>query len=264
MSAAADLKSGDAPLGATAERVAVLQQAGAVPAPDWIIVTRGIKRNYDMGGEIVRALRGVDIAVRRNEYVAIMGPSGSGKSTLMNMIGCLDTPSEGEYWLNGQMVSTMSDDELARVRNREIGFVFQTFNLLPRASALANVELPLVYAGVPAAERRARATEALTRVQLGDRVHHKPNELSGGQRQRVAIARALVNRPSILLADEPTGNLDPATSEGIMRLLDRINKTGTTVVMATHDTKIVNMMRRRVIELDRGFIVRDQARGVYE
>ncbi len=263
MSAAADLKSGDAPLGATAERVAVLQQAGAAPAPDWIIVTRGIKRNYDMGGEVVRALRGVDIAVRRNEYVAIMGPSGSGKSTLMNMIGCLDTPSEGEYWLNGQMVSTMSDDELARVRNREIGFVFQTFNLLPRASALANVELPLVYAGVPAAERRARATEALTRVQLGDRVHHKPNELSGGQRQRVAIARALVNRPSILLADEPTGNLDSTTSEEIMRVFEELASQGQTVIMVTHEPDIA-AHARRVVVLKDGIVSSDERQADFQ
>jgi putative ABC transport system ATP-binding protein len=180
----------EAPLGATAERQAVVASAGAAPGKDWVIVTRGIKREYDMGGEIVRALRGVDLAIQRNEYVAIMGPSGSGKSTLMNVIGCLDTPNEGEYWLNGTRVSSMSDDELARVRNKEIGFVFQTFNLLPRATALHNVELPLVYAGVSSDERRKRAREALDRVQLGGRMDHRPNELSGGQRQRVAIARA--------------------------------------------------------------------------
>ena len=187
----------------TAERQAVLTAANTAPDKDWVIVTRGLCREYDMGGEIVRALRGVDLAIRRNEYVAIMGPSGSGKSTLMNTIGCLDTPNSGEYWLNGQKASEMKDDQLARVRNKEIGFVFQTFNLLPRATALANVELPLVYAGVPSAERHARAKEALERVQLDKRMGHRPNELSGGQRQRVAIARALVNRPSILLADEP-------------------------------------------------------------
>ena len=173
----------------TAERQAITGTPGAIPGADWVIVTRGLKREYDMGGEIVHALRGVDIAIRRNEYVAIMGPSGSGKSTLMNLIGCLDTPNAGEYWLNGELVSDKDEDELARVRNREIGFVFQTFNLLPRATALHNVELPLVYAGVPADERRRRATAALERVQLGDRIHHRPNELSGGQRQRVAIAR---------------------------------------------------------------------------
>ena len=188
----------EAPLGATAERQAVLSTSGEAPGKDWVIVTRGIKREYDMGGEIVRALRGVDLAIQRNEYVAIMGPSGSGKSTLMNVIGCLDTPNEGEYWLNGTRVSSMSDDALARVRNKEIGFVFQTFNLLPRATALHNVELPLVYAGVSAVERKKRAREALSRVQLDGRMDHRPNELSGGQRQRVAIARALVNNPSIL------------------------------------------------------------------
>ena len=198
----------EAPLSETAERRAVTGVAGAKPDPKWVIVTRGIKREYDMGGEVVRALRGVDIAIARNEYVAIMGPSGSGKSTLMNIIGCLDTPNAGEYWLNGQMVSTMSDDALARVRNKEIGFVFQTFNLLPRATALHNVELPLVYAGVSSDERKRRAKQALEKVQLENRMDHRPNELSGGQRQRVAIARALVNDPSMLLADEPTGNLD--------------------------------------------------------
>jgi len=185
------LTTDEIPLSTTAERQAVTTESGAAPEKDWVIVTRGLKRDYDMGGEIVHALRGVDIAIRRNEYVAIMGPSGSGKSTLMNLIGCLDTPNAGEYWLAGELVSDKDEDELARVRNREIGFVFQTFNLLPRATALHNVELPLVYAGVGADERRKRATEALERVQLGDRIHHRPNELSGGQRQRVAIARAL-------------------------------------------------------------------------
>src|SRR5215212_5961123 len=206
----------EVPISTTAERQAVAASAGQAPSKDWVIVTRGLKREYDMGGEIVRALRGVDIAIRRNEYVAIMGPSGSGKSTLMNLIGCLDTPNDGEYWLNGLLVSRMSDDELARVRNKEIGFVFQTFNLLPRATALHNVELPLVYAGIGADERKRRAKEALEKVQLGHRMDHRPNELSGGQRQRVAIARALVNDPAILLADEPTGNLDSQTSEEIM------------------------------------------------
>ncbi len=240
----------------TAERRAVVNQQGAVPDKDWVIVTRGIKRNYDMGGEIVRALRGVDVAIRRNEYVAIMGPSGSGKSTLMNVIGCLDTPDEGEYWLNGQLVSTMSDDALARVRNKEIGFVFQTFNLLPRASALHNVELPLVYAGIGSAERKQRAQEALERVQLGDRVHHRPNELSGGQRQRVAIARALVNRPSILLADEPTGNLDSATSTEIMHIFEQLSNEGQTVIMVTHEPDIA-AHARRVIVLRDGVISND-------
>ena len=180
--------TGEFPISTTEERQAVVATAGAPPESDWVIVTRGLKREYDMGGEVVRALRGVDLAIRRNEYVAIMGPSGSGKSTLMNLIGCLDTPDDGEYWLNGKLVSDMSDDALARVRNKEIGFVFQTFNLLPRASALHNVELPLVYAGVPSDERKQRAKEALERVQLGERMNHRPNELSGGQRQRVAIA----------------------------------------------------------------------------
>ncbi|HEX3156897.1 MAG TPA: ABC transporter ATP-binding protein [Gemmatimonadaceae bacterium] len=240
----------------TAERRVVVSQTGAAPSKDWVIVTRGIQRSYDMGGEVVRALRGVDVAIRRNEYVAIMGPSGSGKSTLMNVIGCLDTPNAGEYWLNGQLVSTMKDDELARVRNKEIGFVFQTFNLLPRASALHNVELPLIYAGVSSDERRRRATEALERVQLGDRVHHKPNELSGGQRQRVAIARALVNRPSILLADEPTGNLDSATSAEIMKVFEALAAEGQTVIMVTHEPDIAQHARR-VIVLRDGLIAND-------
>jgi len=221
-----------------------------------VIVTRGLKREYDMGGEIVRALRGVDIAIRRNEYVAIMGPSGSGKSTLMNLIGCLDTPDAGEYWLSGELVSAKADDELARVRNREIGFVFQTFNLLPRASALHNVELPLVYAGVPADERRRRATQALERVQLGDRIQHRPNELSGGQRQRVAIARALVNEPAILLADEPTGNLDSGTSEEIMKVFEELAGQGQTVIMVTHEADIAAHARRVVVLRD-GMIASD-------
>jgi putative ABC transport system ATP-binding protein len=212
-----------------------------------------------MGGEIVHALRGVDLGVQRNEYVAIMGPSGSGKSTLMNVIGCLDTPSAGEYWLNGELVSTMSDNELARVRNREIGFVFQTFNLLPRASALHNVELPLVYAGISSADRKRRAIEALERVQLADRMHHRPNELSGGQRQRVAIARALVNRPAILLADEPTGNLDSKTSEEIMRVFEELASSGQTVIMVTHEADIAAHARRVVVLRD-GRIASDQRR----
>jgi putative ABC transport system ATP-binding protein len=189
-----------------------------------------------------------------------MGPSGSGKSTLMNLIGCLDTPNSGEYWLNGTLVSQMTDDALARVRNREIGFVFQTFNLLPRASALHNVELPLVYAGVPSAERKARATAALESVQLGERIHHRPNELSGGQRQRVAIARALVNRPSILLADEPTGNLDSATSEEIMRVFAELANNGQTVIMVTHEPDIA-AHARRVIVLRDGLVASDDDRG---
>ncbi|MDQ3995684.1 MAG: ABC transporter ATP-binding protein, partial [Gemmatimonadota bacterium] len=214
----------------------MVAREGEAPDPRWVIVTRGIERHYDMGGEIVRALRGVDLAIGRNEYVAIMGPSGSGKSTLMNVVGCLDTPTAGEYWLNGTLVSRMSDDQLARVRNKEIGFVFQTFNLLPRATALHNVELPLVYAGIGAEERRRRAKEALERVRLDDRASHRPNELSGGQRQRVAIARALVNRPSIVWADEPTGDLDSENAEDVLRLMRRLNvERGLTFVIVTHD-----------------------------
>ncbi len=250
------------PLSVTAERRVVSAADGVAPEKDWIIVTRGITRQYEMGGEIVRALRGVDLAVRRNEYVAIMGPSGSGKSTLMNLIGCLDTPSSGEYWLNGQQVSTMSDDELARVRNKEIGFVFQTFNLLPRATALQNVELPLVYAGVSSGERKKRAANALERVQLAERMTHKPNELSGGQRQRVAIARALVNEPSILLADEPTGNLDSQTSEEIMRVFESLAAQGQTVIMVTHEQDIAAHARRVVVLRD-GVIESDDSADVY-
>ncbi len=253
----------DAPLGATAERAVVVSQPGVAPDKKWVIVTRGIKRNYDMGGEVVHALRGVDVAVGRNEYVAIMGPSGSGKSTLMNIIGCLDTPSAGEYWLNGTLVSSMSDDQLARIRNKEIGFVFQTFNLLPRATALHNVELPLVYAGIGADERRKRAREALERVQLGDRMDHRPNELSGGQRQRVAIARALVNQPSILLADEPTGNLDSATSEEIMKVFEELANQGQTVIMVTHEPDIAAHARRVVVLRD-GLVSTDDRREAFK
>jgi putative ABC transport system ATP-binding protein len=254
--------TGEHSLSTTAERRAVVSEAGQAPGKEWVIVTRGLKREYDMGGEIVRALRGVDVAIRRNEYVAIMGPSGSGKSTLMNLIGCLDTPNEGEYWLNGMLVSQMSDDELARVRNKEIGFVFQTFNLLPRATALHNVELPLVYAGVPADERKRRAREALERVQLGNRMDHRPNELSGGQRQRVAIARALVNNPSILLADEPTGNLDSQTSEEIMKVFEGLASQGQTVIMVTHEPDIAAHARRVVVLRD-GLIESDDRRAAF-
>ena len=217
---------------------------------DLVIQIRDLIRTYEMGAETVQALRGVSLEIRRNEYVAIMGPSGSGKSTLMNLIGCLDTPTSGEYWLNGQEVSRMPDDALARVRNREIGFVFQTFNLLPRASALANVELPLVYAGVTARQRRQRAEAALTRVGLGDRMDHRPNELSGGQRQRVAIARALVNEPAILLADEPTGNLDSTTSEEIMRVFATLHEQGQTIIMVTHESDIAAHAERVVVLRD--------------
>jgi putative ABC transport system ATP-binding protein len=218
----------------------------------------GLERRYDMGGEVVHALRGVTLTIRRNEYVAIMGPSGSGKSTMMNILGCLDTPDAGEYWLNGEEVSQLNDDALARVRNREIGFVFQTFNLLPRASALHNVELPLIYAGLASGERRIRAEEALTRVGLAERMHHRPNELSGGQRQRVAIARALVNRPSILLADEPTGNLDSTTSEEIMAVFEELHTEGQTVVMVTHEPDIA-AHAERVITLRDGKVESDRA-----
>jgi putative ABC transport system ATP-binding protein len=239
----------------TAERMARLP--ADVPH-DAVIVTRNLQRDYEMGSEVVHALRGVDLTIRRNEFVAIMGPSGSGKSTLMNVIGCLDTPSGGEYWLNGYRVSELDDDALARIRNREIGFVFQTFNLLPRASALHNVELPLVYAGRNARERRELAVEALGRVNLADRMQHKPNELSGGQRQRVAIARALVNQPSILLADEPTGNLDSATSYEIMALFEALHASGQTIVVVTHEPDIANYARRQ-IHLKDGRVERDFA-----
>ncbi len=224
--------------------------------PDVLRVV-GLERRYDMGGEIVHALRGVSLTIRRNEYVAIMGPSGSGKSTMMNILGCLDTPDAGEYWLNGEEVSRLGDDALARVRNREIVFVFQTFNLLPRASALHNVELPLIYAGLGAAERRERAEQALARVGLGDRMHHRPNELSGGQRQRVAIARALVNRPSILLADEPTGNLDSTTSAEIMAVFSELHAQGQTVVMVTHEPDIA-ACAERIITLRDGRVESDR------
>jgi putative ABC transport system ATP-binding protein len=226
---------------------------------DTVIRVRGLTRDYRLEGETIQALRGVDADVARNAYVAIMGPSGSGKSTLMNVIGCLDTPTAGEYRLNGVEVSGMSDDELARVRNREIGFVFQTFNLLPRASALHNVELPLIYAGVRAGERRERARHALDRVGLADRMHHKPNELSGGQRQRVAIARALVNEPSILLADEPTGNLDSATSAEIMAVFAELHRLGQTILMVTHEADIA-AHARRVVTLRDGRIHSDTVR----
>ena len=226
-----------------------------------LIRIRELTREYRMGEECIHALRGVTLDIRRNEYVAIMGPSGSGKSTMMNLLGCLDTPTGGEYWLNGQEVSQLSDDELARVRNREIGFVFQTFNLLPRATALHNVELPLVYAGVRARERRERAATALTRVGLEQRMEHRPNELSGGQRQRVAIARALVNDPSILLADEPTGNLDSVTSEEIMRVFAHLHAVGQTVIMVTHEAEIA-AHAERVLVLRDGRVESDRlARG---
>jgi putative ABC transport system ATP-binding protein len=242
--------------GVTAQR----RPAGVPPEPGVVILTRGLTRDYDLGGEVVHALRGVDLTVRRNEFVAIMGPSGSGKSTLMNLIGCLDTPTAGEYWLNGQLVSTLADDALARIRNREIGFVFQTFNLLPRATALHNVELPLIYAGLPARERRERAAQALARVGLADRLAHRPNELSGGQRQRVAIARALVTGPSLLLADEPTGNLDSATGAEILRLFADLHASGQTILLVTHEHDIAAHARRQ-LHLRDGVIERDERRA---
>jgi putative ABC transport system ATP-binding protein len=236
---------------------AVMFRTGETPSPDIVILTHKLAREYLMGAEVVHALRGVDIQIKKNEYVACMGPSGSGKSTLMNLIGCLDTPTAGEYWLNGQKVSDLSDDELARIRNKEIGFVFQTFNLLPRADALHNVELPLIYAGMGAKERRERAARSLQQVGLGDRMDHKPNELSGGQRQRVAIARALVNQPSILLADEPTGNLDSATGNEIMGLFQELHDSGQTIVLVTHEHDIAAHARRQIHLLD-GKVARDE------
>ena len=221
-----------------------------------LIETRDLWKTYVMGSEEIHALRGVSLEITRGEYVAIMGPSGSGKSTLMNLIGCLDTPSRGSYLLNDKQVSTMNDNELARIRNEEIGFVFQTFNLLPRATALQNVELPLVYAGVAAGERRDRARAALEKVELAQRMSHRPNELSGGQRQRVAIARALVNNPSILLADEPTGNLDSKTGNEIMALFARLHGTGNTIVLVTHEPDIA-AFARRTIHLRDGQIEKD-------
>jgi putative ABC transport system ATP-binding protein len=228
------------------------------PPPECIICTEGLWKSYDMGGEQqVDALSGVDLAIRRNEYVAIMGPSGSGKSTLMNLIGCLDSPTRGVYWLNGHLVSELNDDELARIRNREIGFVFQTFNLLARASALHNVELPLIYAGVAPAERTERARQTLESVGMGQRMSHKPNELSGGQRQRVAIARALVNRPSIILADEPTGNLDSKTGNEIMALFDNLHAQGNTIVLVTHEHDVAEYSHR-IIHIRDGKVAYDE------
>lgn len=239
--------------------VANFTEARAVnaPPPGAVIFTEDLWKTYDMGSEQqVQALRGVNLRIDRNEYVAIMGPSGSGKSTLMNLIGCLDTPSKGNYWLNEQLVSELDDDELARIRNKEIGFVFQTFNLLARATALHNVELPLIYNGTPAEERIERAKAALRMVDLESRMMHKPNELSGGQRQRVAIARALVNHPSIILADEPTGNLDSQTGNEIMALFDRLQSQGNTIVLVTHEHDI-SEYAHRVIHIKDGVISGD-------
>jgi putative ABC transport system ATP-binding protein len=230
----------------------------ATPPQGDVIVVEDLWRTYDMGSEQqVQALRGITMSIKHNEYVAIMGPSGSGKSTLMNLIGCLDTPSKGRYWLNGQLVSELDDDQLARIRNKEIGFVFQTFNLLARATSLHNVELPLIYNGTPAAARIARAKESLTAVGLESRMNHRPNELSGGQRQRVAIARALVNHPSIILADEPTGNLDSKTGLEIMALLDHLHASGNTIVLVTHEPDIAEFAHR-VVHIRDGQIFSDE------
>lgn len=222
-----------------------------------VIKTEALTKVYEMGAEQVHALRGVDLQIRKGEYVAIMGPSGSGKSTLMNLIGCLDSPSSGKYWLAGKLVSELDDDELAYIRNKEIGFVFQTFNLLPRASALHNVELPLIYNGTPAEERVEKAKRALERVDLTERMNHKPNELSGGQRQRVAIARALVNSPSIVLADEPTGNLDSKTGEEIMALFEQLYEQGNTIILVTHESDIARHAHR-IIHIRDGKIASDE------
>jgi putative ABC transport system ATP-binding protein len=223
-----------------------------------VIRTTELTKTYQMGAEEVHALRGVNVEIKKGEYVAIMGPSGSGKSTLMNLIGCLDSPTAGQYWLAGRLVSELDDDELAYIRNKEIGFVFQTFNLLPRATALHNVELPLIYNGTPGEERLEKAKQALARVELTDRMHHKPNELSGGQRQRVAIARALVNSPSIVLADEPTGNLDSRTGEEIMALFATLHSQGNTIILVTHEHDIAQHAHRIIFIRD-GKIASDEA-----
>lgn len=243
---------------AIAQVVNMQEVSPEAPPNSCMICTEDLWKTYDMGSEQqVHALRGVNLRIERNEYVAIMGPSGSGKSTLMNLIGCLDTPSKGRYWLNSQLVSELDDDELARIRNKEIGFVFQTFNLLPRATALHNVELPLIYAGVAPDERIERAKSSLEAVGMGSRMNHKPNELSGGQRQRVAIARALVNNPSIILADEPTGNLDSQTGIEIMALFDRLHSQGNTIVLVTHEHDIAEYAHR-VIHIRDGQVYKDE------
>jgi putative ABC transport system ATP-binding protein len=228
-----------------------------MPPDNAVILTRGLKKEYELGAETIHALRGVDMQINRNEFVTIMGPSGSGKSTLLNLIGCLDTPSSGQYWLSGQEVSQLDDNDLAEIRNRQIGFVFQTFNLLSRTTALHNVELPLIYAGIPARQRHERAKETLDAVGLGDRMKHQPSELSGGERQRVAIARALVNQPSLLLADEPTGNLDSATSREIMEILVGLHERGETILLVTHERHIA-AYTERLIALRDGTIESDE------
>src|SRR5437588_6416168 len=238
----------------------ISESAIKTPPANCIICTENLWKTYEMGSEQVHALRGVNVSINRGEYVAIMGPSGSGKSTLMNLIGCLDSPTKGQYWLNGNLVSEQDDDELARIRNKEIGFVFQTFNLLARATALHNVELPLIYSGTPSEARIERAKGALAAVDLTDRMNHKPNELSGGQRQRVAIARALVNSPSIILADEPTGNLDSQTGNEIMALMDNLHALGNTIVLVTHEHDI-SEYAHRVIYIRDGIIADDRKTG---
>lgn len=242
---------------AAAATLSAKERGEALKRENIVIRTYDLWKTYVMGDQEIHAVRGVEIEIKRGEYVAIMGPSGSGKSTLMNLIGCLDTPSKGDYFINGHLVSSMTDDELARIRNKEIGFVFQTFNLLPRATALHNVELPLIYSGMPAEQRIERAKASLRAVDLEKRMHHKPNECSGGQRQRIAIARALVNNPSILLADEPTGNLDTATGNEIMALFERLYQQGNTIVLVTHEHDIA-MHAHRVIFVRDGRVERDE------
>jgi putative ABC transport system ATP-binding protein len=244
---------------ATAEVLPIDKPSNWAAPNSYMISTEDLWKTYDMGSEQVHALRGINLRIQRNEYVAIMGPSGSGKSTLMNLIGCLDSPSKGQYWLNQQLVSDLDDDELARIRNKEIGFVFQTFNLLARATSLHNVELPLIYAGVPSEERAERAKAALTSVGMESRMSHKPNELSGGQRQRVAVARALVNKPAIILADEPTGNLDSQTGNEIMALFDRLHSEGNTIVLVTHEHDIAEYAHR-IVSIRDGVVEKDETK----